>query len=120
MLRKVRRFYSDLPKYSKNRDISMRLQGAVSKAMRSSYYELEGNFLEFEDVFKKHLLAAFVDLRITEKAKRSGRVGECFDVAERITKELWMELKDIDKREVWKFFEFFIKLHEVKRSNVEL
>jgi hypothetical protein len=120
MMSRVKSFYNKLPKYSRDRDISMRLQGAVAKAMRSSYYELKTNFSDFENVFKEHLLAAFVDSRIFEKAKKSGKTKECFNIAERITKELWSELKNMNEKEVWKFFEFFVKLYEVKRSRIEL
>ncbi|RLI78835.1 hypothetical protein DRP05_05940 [Archaeoglobales archaeon] len=120
MIRKVRDFYNKLPKYSKDRDISMRLQGAVAKAMRSSCYEFKANFSDFEDIFKKHLLAAFVDSRIFEKAKKGGKTKECFSIAERITRELWSELKNMNEKDMWGFFESFVKLYEVKRSKIEL
>ena len=120
MISKVKDFYNKLPRYSKDKDISMRLQGAVAKAMRSSYYELKANFSDFEDIFKKNLLAAFVDSRIFEKAKKGGKTKECFSIAERITKGLWSELKNMSEKDVWKFFESFVKLYEVKRSKIEL
>jgi len=119
MLNKVKDFYSKLPRYSRDRDISIRLQGAVTKAMRSSYYELKANFSDFEGIFKKHLLTAFVDSRIFEKAKKGGKAKECFDIAERITKELRRELKNMNEKDVWKFLESFVKLYEVKRSRIE-
>lgn len=120
MTHKVREFYNKLPRYSKDRDISTRLQGAVAKAMRSSYYELKANFSDFENIFGKHLLAAFVDSRIFEKAKKGGKTGECFDITERITRELRSELKNVNEKEVWRFFESFVKLYEVKRAKLKL
>lgn len=117
MVEEVKRFYKNLSGYSKDREISIRLHGAVARAMRSSYYELKDEYKP--EIFKKHLLAAFVEVRIFDRVK-GVRIRECFSVVDRITEDLWSILENKSEEEKWKFFESFVKLYEVKRNKIEI
>ena len=90
----AKRFYESLPKYSRDRDVSKRMQDAVSNAIRNACYDLRVDFSE--ETFKKHLLAAFVDERIFDRVRKDRRrLEDCFRVADRVVGDLFSELKSL-------------------------
>lgn len=110
----AKRFYESLPKYSRDKEVSKRLQDAVSSAIRNSCYDLRVDFSK--ETFKKHLLAAFVDARIFDKIRRDRRrLENCFRVVDQVVDDLFSELKCLKGEDKWRFLENIIKLHVVRR-----
>lgn len=114
MLEEALKFYERLPGYSRDTEISSRLQKAVATALRNAYYDLVNNPRELETKLIEHLYTAFIDSRMFDRARNK---KECLEIAEKIAREL-IRLSEGDVERMRKLFEFIVKIQKIKEKNL--